>query len=139
MKNINKVMIPNRGEIACRILRTLNHMDIPGVIVYHPVDEDSPAVQMATEKLQIQGDTPVSAYLDVNQIIDACKQIGADAVHPGFGFLAENAGFARRLEKEGITFIGPLPETIEMMGNKVAARSFCLDHNFPLAPSVTEE
>ncbi|MCP4578236.1 MAG: ATP-grasp domain-containing protein, partial [Deltaproteobacteria bacterium] len=139
MKNITKVMIPNRGEIACRILRTLNRMGIPGVIVYHPVDDDSPAVQMALEKVQIHGDTPVSAYLDVDQIIDACKKTGADAVHPGFGFLAENAGFARRLEKEGITFIGPLPDAIEMMGDKVAARGFCLDHKFPLAPSVTEE
>jgi len=138
MNIITKILIPNRGEIACRILRTLNHMDIPGVIAYHPVDEASPAVQMAREKVQIQGDTPVSAYLDVDQIIDACKQTGADAVHPGFGFLAENAGFAKRLKTEGITFIGPLPDTIEMMGNKVAARAFCLDHHFPLAPSVTE-
>ncbi len=139
MKNITKVMIPNRGEIACRILRTLNHMGIPGVIAYHPVDETSPAVKMANEKVQIHGDTPVSAYLDVDQIIDACKKTGADAVHPGFGFLAENAGFARRLEKEGITFIGPLPEAIEMMGDKVAARAFCLDHKFPLALSVAED
>lgn len=139
MNKITKVMIPNRGEIACRILRTLNHMDIPGAIVYHPVDAASPFVQMAREKIQIKGDTPVSAYLDVEQIINACKQTGADAVHPGFGFLAENAGFVRRLEKEGITFIGPLPESIEMMGNKVAARAFCLEQNFPLAPSVTEE
>ena len=138
MKTITKVLIPNRGEIACRILRTLNRMDIPGVIVYHPVDADSPAVEMALEKVELNGATPVSAYLDVEQIIKACKQTGADAVHPGFGFLAENAGFARRLEQEGITFIGPLPETIEMMGDKVAARTFCLENNFPLAPSVAQ-
>jgi acetyl-CoA/propionyl-CoA carboxylase, biotin carboxylase, biotin carboxyl carrier protein len=139
MKNISKVLISNRGEIACRILRSLDRMGIPGVVVYHAADADSPAVRMAAEALEINGSTPVAAYLDVAQIIDACKQIGADAVHPGFGFLAENAGFAKRLEEEGITFIGPLPQTIELMGNKVAARSFCIENNFPLVPSVTEE
>jgi acetyl/propionyl-CoA carboxylase alpha subunit len=138
MKNIKKVLIPNRGEIACRILRSLERMDIPGVVVYHAVDADTTAVQMAQEKVEIEGDTPVSAYLDVDQIINACKTTGADAIHPGFGFLAENADFARRVEQEGVTFIGPLPEVIEMMGNKVAARTFCIENHFPLAPSVTE-
>ena len=138
MKNITKVLIANRGEIACRILRSLDRMDIPGVVVYHAVDAGSPAERMAAEVVKIDGPTPVAAYLDVEHIIDACKQTGADAVHPGFGFLAENAGFAKRILEEGITFIGPLPETIELMGNKVAARTFCIDNNFPLAPSVTE-
>ncbi len=138
MKDIKKVLIPNRGEIACRILRTLDTMNIPGVIIYHALDADTPAVLMADEKVEIQGVTPVSAYLDVEQIINACKKTGADAVHPGFGFLAENADFARRIEQEGIIFIGPRPEVIEMMGNKVAARTFCIENNFPLAPSVTQ-
>ncbi len=138
MKEITKILISNRGEIACRILRSLDSMNIPGVIIYHAVDIDSPAVQMAKEKVEIHGETPVSAYLDAEQIIKVCKETGADAVHPGFGFLAENAGFARRLEQEGITFIGPLPEAIEIMGDKVSARTFCLENNFPLAPSVTE-
>jgi len=80
----------------------------------------------------------VASYLDVQGIIEACRRTGADAVHPGFGFLAENAAFARRLSDEGITFIGPTPEAIELMGNKVAARSFCMTNGFPLAPSVTE-
>ena len=137
MKDIKKVLIPNRGEIACRILRTLDTMNIPGVIIYHALDADTPAVLMADEKVEIQGVTPVSAYLDVEQIINACKKTGADAVHPGFGFLAENADFARRIEQEGIIFIGPRPEVIEMMGNKVAARTFCIENNFPLAPSHT--
>jgi len=138
MNRISKVLISNRGEIACRILRSLDHLGIPSVIVYHSADADSPAVRMSAEAVEIDGPTPVAAYLDVVQIIDACRQTGADAVHPGFGFLAENAEFARRLTKEGITFIGPLPETIELMGNKVAARTFCIDNDFPLAPSVTE-
>lgn len=138
MKNITKVLIANRGEIACRILRTLDIMNIPGVVVYHSIDSDSPAVKMAAESIEIDGPTPVSAYLNVESIIAACKKTGADAVHPGFGFLAENAEFAKRLTEEKITFIGPLPETIELMGNKVAARSFCINNGFPLAPSVTE-
>ncbi len=138
MKNITKVLVANRGEIACRILRTLNRMDIPGVVVYHPVDADSPAVDMAAEAVEIDGPTPVASYLDVEAMIEVCKKTGADAVHPGFGFLAENAAFAKRLTQEGITFIGPLPETIELMGNKVTARTFCIENNFPLIPSVTE-
>ena len=138
MKKISKVLISNRGEIACRILRSLDRLGIFGVVVFHAADADSPAVRMAAESVEIDGSTPVAAYLDVIQIIEACRQTGADAVHPGFGFLAENAGFARQLGEEGITFIGPLPETIELMGNKVAARTFCIENDFPLAPSVTE-
>jgi len=138
MANITKVLIANRGEIACRILRSLGQLNIPSVMVYHPVDADSPAVGMAAEAVKIDGPTPVAAYLDVEQIIGACKQTGADAIHPGFGFLAENAKFARRLGEERIAFIGPLPETIKLMGNKVAARTFCIENDFPLAPSVAE-
>ena len=138
MSEITKVLIANRGEIACRILRSLNRMAVSGAVVYHAVDADSPAVKMAADSVEINGSTPVAAYLDVESIISACKETGSDAVHPGFGFLAENAGFAKRLAEEGITFIGPLPETIEMMGNKVAARSFCIDNGFSPAPSVTE-
>jgi acetyl/propionyl-CoA carboxylase alpha subunit len=138
MTDITKVLIANRGEIACRILRTMDKMGISSVVVYHEIDADSPAVRMATEAIKIDGPTPVAAYLDMESIIEACKQTGADAVHPGFGFLAENAKFASRLAEEGIIFIGPLPETIELMGNKVEARSFCIDNDFPLVPSVTE-
>jgi len=139
MSNITKVLIANRGEIACRIMRTLKKMDIPGVVVSHAIDADSPAVSMADEAVEIDGTTPVAAYLDMEQIINACRQTGADAVHPGFGFLAENAAFARKLSEEGIVFIGPSAESIELMGNKIEARSFCLQHGFPLAPSVTDD
>jgi len=138
MSEITKVLIANRGEIACRILRTLDRMAIPGAVVYHAVDINSPAVKMATESVKIDGPTPVAAYIDVENIIAACEKTGADAVHPGFGFLAENPGFARRLAEEGITFIGPRPSTIELMGNKVAAHSFCIDNGFSILPSVTE-
>ncbi len=138
MKPIRKVLIANRGEIALRILRTLEHMDIAGVVVYHAVDSDSPAVKKAKEKVEIDGPTPVAAYLNPDAVIAACRTTGADALHPGYGFLAENPVFAKRLAEEGITFIGPLPETIALMGNKIAARSFCMANDFPLAPSITE-
>ena len=106
MTAITKVLVANRGEIAIRIFRSLERMGIPGVAAYHPADARSPALGMASETVEIDGPTPVASYLDVQGIIDACKRTGADAVHPGFGFLAENAGFARRLSEEGITFIG---------------------------------
>ena len=138
MTEITKVLVANRGEIACRIFRTLDRMGIPGVAVHHPAEARSPTRGMASETVEIDGSTPVASYLDVQGMIDACRRTGADAVHPGFGFLAENAGFARRLSEEGISFIGPSPEAIELMGNKVSARSFCVANGFPLAPSVTE-
>ncbi len=136
---IQKVLVANRGEIAVRIIKTLQHMSIDSVIVYHGVDRQTPAVQMADEKIELNADLPVAAYLDMEQIIQACKDSGADAVHPGFGFLAENAEFARRLAAEDITFIGPSGDVIDLMGNKVRARAFCLEHGFPIAPSVVDE
>ena len=118
MKNISKVLISNRGEIACRILRSLDRLGIPGVVVYHAVDADSLAVRMAAETVEIDGSTPVAAYLDAAQIIEACKQTGADAVHPGFGFLAENAEFSDMCNSSDIKFIGPSAQMIRSMGNK---------------------
>jgi propionyl-CoA carboxylase alpha chain/3-methylcrotonyl-CoA carboxylase alpha subunit/acetyl-CoA/propionyl-CoA carboxylase biotin carboxyl carrier protein len=138
MTEITKVLVANRGEIACRIFRTLDRMGIPGVAIHHPADARSPALAMASEVVEVDGPTPVASYLDVQGIVDVCRRTGADAVHPGFGFLAENAGFARCLSEEGFTFIGPSPEAIELMGDKVVARSFCAAHGFPLAPSVDE-
>ena len=139
MKPIKKVLVANRGEIACRIIRTLDRMGIQSVIVYHVADADSPAVAMASEILEIDGPTPVAAYLNMDRIIAACKETQADALHPGFGFLSENSEFARRLASAGITFIGPSPENIELMGNKIQARAFCRNNGFPLSPSVSED
>jgi len=139
MTQIKKVLIANRGEIAVRIIRTLKEMGIASVVVYHAADADSIAVQQADEAIEISGPTPVAAYIDQDNIINACKQTGADAIHPGFGFVSENAGFVRRVQDEGITFIGPKPETIDLMGNKVGARAFCIENKHPIAPSVTDE
>ncbi|MBT4518502.1 MAG: ATP-grasp domain-containing protein [Halieaceae bacterium] len=137
--SIQKVLIANRGEIAVRIIKTLQRLGIESVIVYHAVDAKTPAVQMADKKVELLGDLPVSAYLDMEQIIQACKDMDADAVHPGFGFLSENAEFATRVADNDIIFIGPSAEVINLMGNKVRARSFCIEHGFSIAPSVVDE
>ena len=92
MSTIKKILIANRGEIACRILRTLDRMAIPGAVVYHAVDKFSPAVGMAAEAVEIDGPTPVAAYLDVEQMVDACRQTGADAVTPALAFWRKTPG-----------------------------------------------
>ena len=139
MKPIKKVLVANRGEIACRILRTLDRMGLESVMVYHAADADSPAVKMASEAIEIDGPTPVAAYLDMDRLVAVCQETSADALHPGFGFLAENSEFARRLAGVGLTFIGPSPENIELMGDKIKARAFCIENGFPLSPSVSED
>jgi acetyl-CoA/propionyl-CoA carboxylase biotin carboxyl carrier protein len=139
MAEINKVLIANRGEIAVRIIQTLKRMNIASVVIYHATDVDSIAVQQADEAIEIFGETPVAAYINQDSIISACLRSGADAIHPGFGFVSENAEFVRRVDAEGIAFIGPKAETIDLMGNKVGARTFCIEHNHPIAPSVTDE
>ena len=138
MKEIRKVLIANRGEIACRIMRTLDRLGIPSVLICHPCEIQGPAARLAPEVVEIDGDPPVSAYLDVEEIIKACKTTGADAVHPGFGFLAENSSFAERLKSDGISFIGPKPESIELMGNKLKAREFCISLGIPVVPAEQE-
>ncbi|MHA1114126.1 MAG: ATP-binding protein, partial [Alphaproteobacteria bacterium] len=138
MTRIDKVLIANRGEIASRIVHTLRELGIASVAVYHRVDATGPAVRAADEAVEIFGETPVAAYLDADGIIAACRASGADAVHPGYGFLAENAGFARALAEAGIAFIGPTPKIIDLMGDKMKARAMVADHGFPVAPSAEE-
>lgn len=137
-KTISKVLVANRGEIAVRILRTLRVMGIPGVIVYHEAESGSRARHEADEAWEITGDTPVAAYLDGAQIVAACRSVGADAVHPGYGFLSENAEFARQVSAAGLTFVGPEPDVIDLMGDKIASRTLVAEHGFPVAPSVSE-
>lgn len=138
MTEIRKVLIANRGEIACRIMRTLKRMEIRSVLICHPCEAEGAAAAMADEVVELEGDPPVSAYLDVDGIIKACKDAGAEAVHPGFGFLAENASFAERLKSNGIAFIGPRAESIELMGSKVKAREFCKSLGIPVVPAEQE-
>ena len=117
-----KILIANRAEIACRVIKTARRMGIATVAVYSDADRDALHAQKADEAVHIGGAVAAESYLDGEKIIAACKQTGADAVHPGYGFLSENADFARRLEEAGIVFIGPGPGAIEAMGDKIASK-----------------
>jgi propionyl-CoA carboxylase alpha chain/3-methylcrotonyl-CoA carboxylase alpha subunit/acetyl-CoA/propionyl-CoA carboxylase biotin carboxyl carrier protein len=131
------VLIANRGEIACRILRTLRSVNVGSVAIHHAVESGARHVRMADEAFEIRGDTPVAAHLDGGQIIDVALRSGADAIHPGYGFLSENAPFAKAVKEAGLVFIGPDSETIELMGDKISARNFARAQGVPVAPSVT--
>src|SRR5690242_6958207 len=131
-----KIMVANRGEIASRILRTLREMRIRSVAVHHGIERKSRHVAAADEAVEIFGVTPVSAHLDGPQIIAAALAQGAQAIHPGYGFLSENAAFARAVREAGLTFIGPDAETIALMGDKISARTFAEGQGVPVAPSV---
>jgi len=129
-----KILIANRGEIAVRIIKTCRRMGIQTVQVYSEADAGSLAVEMADEAVLI-GPAPASeSYLLADRIIDAVRQTGAEAVHPGFGFLSENAGFARRLRDEGIAFIGPNPEAIEAMGDKISSKKLAAEAGVSTVP-----
>lgn len=137
MPLFKKVLIANRGEIALRILRCLQAQQIPTVMVFHASDRDSPAVCQADEAVEIVGSSASAAYLDIDQIVAICKRLGVDAVHPGYGFLSENAAFARKLAANDIRFIGPNPDVIELMGDKIKSRNFVEQQGFPVPPSIS--
>jgi propionyl-CoA carboxylase alpha chain len=119
-----KILVANRGEIACRIIRTAKRMEITTVAVYSDADRDAVHVEMADEVVHIGPSPAAQSYLAGERIIEACKATGAEAVHPGYGFLAERASFCAALEKEGIVFIGPKPKAIEAMGDKIESKKF---------------
>ena len=133
------VLVANRGEIAARVLRTVKALGLRGLLVAHEVDAGAPAFALADDVRWISGPTPVAAFLDAAQIVVAARDMGAEAIHPGYGFLSENPDFARSVAAAGITFIGPDPETIELMGDKVRARAFVEALGFPVAPSAIED
>jgi acetyl-CoA/propionyl-CoA carboxylase biotin carboxyl carrier protein len=135
----DSVLVANRGEIAARILRTVKAKGLRALLVAHPVDGRTPAMALADETILLEGDMPVAAFLDGTAIIAAARAMGAGAIHPGYGFLSENAAFARAVEAAGIVWIGPAPETIDLMGDKISARRFVAERGFPVAPSVIEE
>lgn len=139
MKPFRSVLVANRGEIAARIVRSVKDQGLEALVVFHAVDRESPAVRLADRAVEISGSTPVAAYLDGEQILAAAMNAGAEAIHPGYGFLSENAGFARRVGEMGLVFIGPTPEAIELMGDKVRARNFVAARGFPVAPSAIED
>jgi acetyl-CoA carboxylase biotin carboxylase subunit len=135
---MKKVLIANRGEIARRVIRTLKKMNISSVAVYSDADRESPHVLEADEAVYLGKSPSSESYLKQDLIIDYCLQMGVDAVHPGYGFLSENAGFARKLTANGITLIGPSPESMEVMGDKLKAKQAVKAFNVPLVPGVDE-
>lgn len=121
----NKILIANRGEIACRIQRTAQSLGYRTVAIYSEADTDALHVQMADEAINI-GPAPVTqSYLNIEAILNAAHRTGADAIHPGYGFLSENPDFARACANGGLTFIGPSPEAIDLMGSKRLSKSPC--------------
>jgi acetyl-CoA/propionyl-CoA carboxylase biotin carboxyl carrier protein len=133
-----KVLIANRGEIAIRVARTLKEMGIVSVAVYSEIDRDAPHVRAADEAFLIGPAVPAESYLNIQKIIDTAKEAGAEGIHPGYGFLAENADMARACAEHGITWIGPPPESIEAMGSKTKAREIMEQAGVPIVPGSTE-
>ena len=133
-----KVLIANRGEIALRIMRTLRDMGIEAAIIYGKEDRLSLPVQLADDATFRDVINPLDAYLDIEAVVQAAKDMGCDAVHPGYGFLAENAGFVQRLEEEGITFIGPSADVITLLGDKIEARAAMEAAGLPTAKGSSE-
>jgi acetyl-CoA/propionyl-CoA carboxylase biotin carboxyl carrier protein len=130
------VLVANRGEIAVRVIHTLNALGIRSIAVYSDADADAPHVGLADEAIRIGPAAPAESYLSVERIISAAVQDGAQAIHPGYGFLSENAGFARACANEGITFIGPPPEAIELLGDKVRAKLAAEEAGVPVLPGL---
>lgn len=133
---MKKILIANRGEIALRIMRSAREMGIKTVAVFSEADRNALHVRYADEAICIGPPQSSQSYLNIDKIVDACRKTGADAVHPGYGFLSENPKFAERLRKEKITFIGPSPEAMEMMGSKLQAKAAAKRFNIPLVPGT---
>lgn len=138
MKKIKRILIANRGEIACRVIKTARKMGIETVSVFSDADRNAPHVILADKAIHL-GPAPASqSYLVIDKIISAAKSSGADAIHPGYGFLSERAVFAQACKDAGIIFIGPSPEAISIMGNKIEAKAAVSKYDIPLVPGTAE-
>lgn len=139
MPEINKILVANRGEIALRVIRTCKELEKLTVAVYSTPDADAPHVLQADESVHIGPASSSESYLVIDKIIQAAKDTGADAIHPGYGFLSENGDFAERCEEEGIIFIGPKAKSIRLMGDKTEAREIMSKANVPFPPGTKKE
>jgi acetyl-CoA carboxylase biotin carboxylase subunit len=135
---MHKILIANRGEIALRVMRSAREMGIKTVAVYSDADREALHVRYADEAVHIGEAPSVKSYLVGEKIIAACRQTGAEAIHPGYGFLSENPAFARMVREAGLILIGPSPEAMEIMGNKLAAKGAALKYNIPMVPGTEE-
>ena len=133
-----RILIANRGEIACRVIKTARRMGIKTVAVYSDADKDSMHVRMADESVRIGPPPSAQSYLVIDAIVDACKKTGAEAVHPGYGFLSERTAFADTLEKAGIVFIGPKPHAITAMGDKIASKKLANEAKVNTIPGYND-
>jgi propionyl-CoA carboxylase alpha chain len=138
MAKINKILVANRGEIALRVMRSARELGIKTVAVFSEADRNALHVRFADEAVCIGPPPSSESYLKMNKIIDAAKQTGAQAIHPGYGFLSENEDFADLVEKSGLIFIGPSAKSIEVMGSKLAAKAAVAKFNVPLVPGTSE-
>ncbi|MCW5922027.1 MAG: acetyl-CoA carboxylase biotin carboxylase subunit [Saprospiraceae bacterium] len=135
---MQKILVANRGEIALRIMRTARRMGIRTVAVYSEADRNAPHVRFADEAVLLGPAPSAQSYLRAEKIIEAAKKLGVDGIHPGYGFLSENAAFAQMVTDASITFIGPRPSSIEMMGSKLAAKEAAKKFNVPMVPGIEE-
>ncbi|HET9673317.1 MAG TPA: acetyl-CoA carboxylase biotin carboxylase subunit [Gaiellaceae bacterium] len=138
MSSFSTVLVANRGEIAIRVFRTLRELGLRSVAVYSDAERGARHVAAADEAFSLGGETAAESYLVVEKLLDAARATGAEAVHPGYGFLAENARFARAVEAAGLVWIGPPAEAIELMGHKTAARTLMRDAGVPIIPGTTD-
>ncbi|MEN0052758.1 MAG: acetyl-CoA carboxylase biotin carboxylase subunit [Mucilaginibacter sp.] len=135
---MQKILIANRGEIALRVMRSAREMGIKTVAVYSDADRNALHVRYADEAVHIGEAPSAQSYLNAEKIIGACRKTGATAIHPGYGFLSENAAFARLVREAGLVLIGPSPEAMEVMGNKLSAKAAALKYNIPMVPGTEE-
>src|ERR687894_2628431 len=133
-----RVLVANRGEIAVRVIRALDELGIESVAVYSEADRDAQHVKRATEAYLLGPGPAAESYLNVDKLMEVIQESGAEAVHPGYGFLAENAAFAKRLEDSEVTWIGPPSPAIEAMGSKTRARELMDKAGVPIVPGTTE-
>ena len=135
-RRLKRLLVANRGEIACRIIETARALGMQTVAVRHRLDHKARHASLADDVRMLEGETAVAAHLDSAQLVQVARQTGCDAVHPGYGFLSENARFASAVAEAGLVFVGPSAQTIALMGDKIAAREFAAAHGVPVAPSV---